>query len=64
MNKPKKIVQDGAEYISKRYLVNYLVRERLSIRHHLEHPDWKEEWPELREYEKILSDFIYLLRKV
>lgn len=63
MSKPRKIIQDGTEYISKKYLINYLVLERLRIRRHLKSQDWKYDWPVLREYEKTLTDFLYLLRK-
>ena len=63
MSKPRKIIQDGTEYISKKYLINYLVRERLRIRHHLKSLDWKYDWAALREYETTLTDFLYLLRK-
>lgn len=52
------------EYVSKKYLLDALTRERLTIRHHLKDEDWREDWRRLKEYEETLTEFIYRLRKV
>lgn len=64
MKTPKTMAINGRRYIKKDYLVGLMVRERRIVRKHLQSEDWRYDWPELREYEKILTELLYMIRKI